>query len=497
MEVELKFRLTAETQRAVLAYLADMKLPKPATRRLISHYYDFPDRSLRGAGFSLRIRKTGRRHEQTLKAAGTGGAAAQRSEWTWRLASGPPDIARLAWTPAAGIFAQKTDNGIEQIFVTDIKRTAYRLTLEGGTVAELAIDNGAVRANGHSESLRELEIELNAGPVGPLYRFAAALHEACPLNIAVGSKADRGYRLLTGKPPAAAKTDGVRLAAHVDVAHGLRRIVGSGLGQLAANLPLCSVGDPEPLHQARIAIRRIRSALALFKPCLEPGATERFEDTLRRFGRVLGAGRDHDVFAKDIRKTMSEAGRDGAWLPLLIPVAETNRRNSYRQVQALIRSHEPTGFILALAGWLESDLWEAPGIRSQRLADSVPKLLDRLRKKALKRGRHLETRPPPELHALRKTLKKLRYSVEFCASLYPAKDVKRYRKGCKDVLDVLGEINDTIGAEARLEGLPMRDSALTPAIGLVGRMAVERRKAAAKKLGDAWRDFASEKPFWS
>lgn len=497
MEVELKFRLTAEMQSALEAHLADMKLPKPATRRLVSRYYDFPDQSLRHAGLSLRVRKAGRRYEQTLKETGAGGAAAQRPEWTWPLTSGRPDPARLAGTPAAKIFAEKPDAGIEPIFVTDIRRTAYRLTFEGGTVAELAIDNGEVRAGGHSQSLRELEIELKAGQIEPLYRFAAALHAACPLDLASDSKADRGYRLFTGKPPAATKVEDIRLAGHVDVAHGMRRIVGSGLDQLTANLPLCSVGDPVPLHQARVAIRRIRSALTLFGPCLEPEATERFEDTLRRFGRILGAGRDHDVFAQDIKQSASKAGRDGAWLPLLIPTVETNRRKAYRQVQALIRSHEPTGFVLALAGWLEGDVWDVSGVASQRLADSVPDLLDRLRKKALKRGRHLEKRTLAELHALRKTLKKLRYSVEFCASLYPAKPVKRYRKCCKDVLDILGEINDTVGAEARLESLPTRDSALTPAIGLVERMALERRKAAVKKLHDAWKDFETEKPFWS
>jgi triphosphatase len=182
---------------------------------------------------------------------------------------------------------------------------------------------------------------------------------------------------------------------------------------------------------------------------------------------------------------------------LLIPIVETNRRNAYRQVQALIRSHEPTGFILALAGWLENDLWDVSDIASDRLADSVADLLDKLRKKALKRGRHLEKRTLTELHALRKTLKKLRYSVEFCASLYPSKQIKRYRKCCKNVLDILGEINDTVGAEARLEEFPTRDSALTPAIGLIGQLAVERRKAAVKKLDDAWNDFEKQKPFWS
>jgi triphosphatase len=301
MEVELKFRLTAETQRAALAYLADMELPKPVVRRLASHYYDFPDLSLAGAGLRLRVRKSGRHHEQTLKAPGAGSAAAQRSEWTWPLASSRPDIARLDGTPAAKIFAQKRDAEIELLFVTDIRRTAYRLNLEGGTVAELAIDHGEIRANGHSETMRELEIELKSGHVGPLYRFASALNEASPLDIAPDSKADRGYRLFTGKPPVASKTGDVTLAPHIDTAHGLRRIVGSGLGQLVAKLPFCSVGDPEPLHQARIAIRRIRSALALFEPCLEPEATARFEDTLRHFGRILGGGRDQDVFVKEIK----------------------------------------------------------------------------------------------------------------------------------------------------------------------------------------------------
>ncbi len=109
----------------------------------------------------------------------------------------------------------------------------------------------------------------------------------------------RGYRLAAGEKPKAHKAEEIELPRDVPVVEGFRRIIGSGLGQFIANLPLCSTDDPEPLHQARIAIRRMRSALVLFEPYLEPEATARFEATLKQFGRILGEARDRDVFIKD------------------------------------------------------------------------------------------------------------------------------------------------------------------------------------------------------
>jgi CHAD domain-containing protein len=256
------------------------------------------------------------------------------------------------------------------------------------------------------------------------------------------------------------------------------------------------------LHQARVAVRRIRSALTLFDPYLEPEAAGRFEAVLKRFGQILGEARDRDVFIKELAGEKAKDRQNGTWLEMVVPPIEAERRAAYRGVQTLIKSAEPTGFILALAGWAESGLWLRPDgefghLRNLPLTAIIPEMLDRLAAKAGKRGRHLKDRSLAELHSLRKTLKKLRYCTEYCEALYKHKRVRRYQERAKELLEVLGALNDTVGADALLDTLDTKDAALTPGIGLISRVSIANREKALKQLPKAWKAFAAETPFWS
>jgi inorganic triphosphatase YgiF len=504
METELKFLLTAESRRAVEHYLetAAPAFSEPEHRHEVTQYFDFADLALFKAGFSLRVRNSEGRFTQTLKSlAISGGAATTRDEREWPLARNRLDISRLAGTPAAKVFAANPEAPIGPIFTTEIDRTAYRLALEDGATAELVIDTGEIRAGERTQPVHELEIESKTGAVSPLFRFAATLHEACPLSISADSKAARGYRLAAGTAPEARKADDIDLPEDVTVGDAFRAIVNSGLGQLAANLQFCTADEAEPLHQSRIAIRRMRSALALFEPYLEPAATARFEETLKQFGQTLGAARDLDVFATETLPAAARDTRGGGWTQLIVLLAETSRRHAYVAVDRLIRSPEPTSFMLALASWSDGALWARAGqtnatLPGQSFAEVAPDMLDTLAAKAAKRGRRLEKRSLIELHALRKTLKKLRYCTEYCAGLYPRKRVGPYLDACKAVLDLLGAINDTVGTELLAHELTAGDQALIPALGLFAQITAESRAAALDKLPECWSAFAKEKAFW-
>jgi triphosphatase len=500
METELKFALSPQRQRTVETLLAKLSrsMSEPVRRHEITRYFDFADLSLLKAGFSLRVRQSDGGYVQTLKSLFGGGAALERFEREWTLARGRLDVTRLAGTPVSRLMAARREAPIREVFATDIMRVTYCLALDDDAIVELAIDNGHVRSGEKAQAIHEIEIELKAGDTTPLYRFASALYEACPLTISSDSKAARGYRLAAGDRFEARKADDIELPRDVSTVEGFRRILGSGLGQFVVNLPFCSADNPEPLHQSRIAIRRLRSALALFDPYLEPDAAARFEATLKRFGQILGKARDRDVFLKDLAALSEEDGQDDAWLGLLVRPVEDQRREAYRGVQTLIRSTELTGFVLALAGWAESGLWlrASDHLVKRPLRAVAPDMLDRLAGKALKRGRHLKSRSLAELHALRKTLKKLRYCTEYCDSLYERKQVRRYQRRAKDLLDILGALNDTVGSEALLDHLDTKDAALTPGIGLLSRSAMAEREKAMKALPKAWKAFAAEEPFW-
>ena len=103
----------------------------------------------------------------------------------------------------------------------------------------------------------------------------------------------------------------MRLKSDDPAIEALRVIIGETLGHLLTNQPAALAGDPEGVHQVRIAIRRIRSALRLFSPHLEAHARRLFEGELRRAGRTIGEARDWDVFCDEILPQVAES-REGA-----------------------------------------------------------------------------------------------------------------------------------------------------------------------------------------
>ena len=120
--------------------------------------------------------------------------------------------------------------------------------------------------------------------------MALELNSAVPFDIEVESKAARGFRLKEGLPPQVSKPSAMRLKSDDLVIEALRAIIGETLGHLLKNQPAALAGDPEGVHQVRIAVRRIRSALRLFSPHLEHmrGAcsTARFATPVGRSARL-------------------------------------------------------------------------------------------------------------------------------------------------------------------------------------------------------------------
>lgn len=505
MEVELKLRLppAGRTELELHPALQAPHATAPEERHEVTTYFDTPDLALAGEGVTLRVRRNGDRRVQTVKLRGAGHAvAARRGEWEWPIERDTPDLALLAETPAGAATGDLAGKGLEPVFVTDIRRTVRELRVDETTTAEAALDEGTITAGAASEAVSELELELRDGTLAPLYRLALDLHATVPLTIGPESKADRGYRLRTGRAPLASKAPDLDLDRGIGVPEAFREIVAAGLGHLLANQPAAAVGDPEGVHQMRVAIRRLRTALVLFGTHLEPHATARFEAELKRHGRVLGEARDWDVFCfETLPKALDDAPGAG-WEHLVREAAETARRAAHRRVEEEIGRPALTGFVLGMAAWAEDGVTRPALLgdkrMGRRLAKLAPELLDRLAGKVAKRGKRIGQRSDEELHALRKSLKKLRYGVDDLAGLYGRKAVKAYLGGCKELQELLGGMNDAAVAGALAERLDAGDGAgLAPAVGALARWSEKRRDKASRDLSGAWAKFRKASPFWS
>ncbi len=98
---------------------------------------------------------------------------------------------------------------------------------------------------------------------------------------------------------------------------------------------------------------------------------------------------------------------------------------------------------------------------------------------------------------MRKSLKKLRYSVEFLESIFPPKKAKRFLRHLEKLQEALGEINDAAMATRLAEGLAAdKHLELAPSVAAIslsrGRAAQDAMKALAKK----WQAYSDEPRFW-
>ena len=502
IEIELKFILSPDAARR-LARLPEFRPPTasaPVTRRLVSTYFDTADCDLARSGLSLRVRSDGEKRVQTVKSRSTNGAAAaSRGEWEQPLTSDEPDLALAlaSGTPIANALPAGAETQLRPVAVSDIVRTTRLIQIDESAV-EAALDVGSIEADGRRAPVRELELELREGNEAALYRLALALHASVPLRIEAESKAARGYRLRYGGSPQAIKAEDVELEPNVAGADALRLIVANALGHLLANRAAALAGEAEGIHQTRIAIRRLRSAMQLFRPLLAPHATGLFDAELRTLGRVIGEARDWDVFLSKVLPDAAKRSANGGLIEMLREPAEKRAAAAHVESERALNEPSLTSLVLGLAAWSEDRQALGDERLQRQLKDLAADLLDRLLKKAEKRGRHIHANSPAAgLHPLRKSLKKLRYGVEFLAALYPGKAIKAYVKGLKRVLKAQGAVNDAAVAMRLAEELTgSQHIELAPPVGALAQAAEAGSAEARRKFRKPWDALKGDTPFW-
>lgn len=461
-------------------------------RREVTTYFDTPERDLARRHCSLRIRQSGERRLQTAKSARGTGVAARRGEWEQPVETDTPDLALLADTPIGTMLRSRVADELQPVLVTDIRRTAWLLRLDAGTAVEAALDRGMISAAGRSEPVSELELELKQGSPGALYRLAIELTSAAPLTLEPASKAERGLRLGSGDRPAPAKAPPLSFARNIIAAEAFSDIVRSILAHMLANVAAARIGDPEGVHQLRVGIRRLRATLVLFRRLLRRETSRRFNEELRRMGQVFGRARDWDVFVGETLSALQAHGAETGWLDLLGERAEQWRAAAQADVRRELDGPGFTTLLLGLGGWIE-DGAEDPALLGtadlrRPIAELAPALLARMARKAVRRGKRLKAASREELHALRKSIKKLRYGFEFLAPLYPAGKLDAVLDPCEKLQKLLGRVNDAAVTSALARQLTADGHAdLAPALGVLAAWAEPRGGKALRGVPKHWR----------
>ena len=315
MEVELKLLLMPADAAAFrrLAMLAQCAVDKPHFQKFSTTYFDTPALRLKEHGMELRVRRAGRLWTETLKAGGRVIAGLpQRQQREARIDGPKPDLATLAALVQRGanwakvLTAPALAQGLAPIFDSMFRRTVWSLRLPHGTLVDLALDQGELRRGHAHEPISEIKLMLKAGDPAALFDFALQLRDKVRLRVANLGKAARSYALVAPQPSTGIRAGAVELASEMTVEQGFRAVVSNCAAQMQDNESgVVGSNDSESVHQMRVGMRRLRSALGLFAKWASLPVV--LQGELEWLAGELGAARDADVLAEITLARMADA----------------------------------------------------------------------------------------------------------------------------------------------------------------------------------------------
>lgn len=229
--------------------------------------------------------------------------------------------------------------------------------------------------------------------------------------------------------------------------------------------------DPEGIHQVRVGLRRFRSALTLFKAFIPEHQRTWLNSEAKWIAGQLGPVRDCDVLCADITRRI-EAGetRSIDFTPLL-QALRTTQNTAQKTAVTTLRGTRMRRFTARLDAWLTGRGWYVDSDTTPQVDVFAKDTLNKRLRKIRKTAATAATLTTSERHALRISVKKIRYGLDFMASVLPQKRVQRTTTVLKGLQDSLGHLND-LDVAARM-------------IALADHHAPASEKRRTKKAGQA------------
>ncbi len=240
----------------------------------------------------------------------------------------------------------------------------------------------------------------------------------------------------------------------------VRAYVAAAVAALVAAGPGLEAGEDDAVHDARVATRRLRTALGVFRPVLDRERVEPLRDDLRALGRLLGDVRDPAVERDALLRGLEREPDELVVGPVRTRV-DDDRRAARTTALDPLRTHLASGAhrrTLAALAALAEDLPAGP-----RADEPADRLLPRRARRAWRRfdaavGRALAL-PPGDardhaLHEARKDARRARYASEVAASAV-GRPAHRSAGRAKDVQSALGDHHDARVRQASLRRMAM------------------------------------------
>jgi CHAD domain-containing protein len=342
---------------------------------------------------------------------------------------------------------------------------------------------------------REVEIELAPGvppdrldPIVELLRAAGAgpVDNVSKLRRALGPKAE--------EPPEVVIPEVGRRASVADV---VRRAFASSVVRLIRHDAGVRLGeDPEDVHQARVATRRMRSDLRLFRDLLEPTWNEALRDELRWLGGRLGAVRDAEVLRDRLHERAAVLGTiDRSETDALLAGLDRTRDGARDELIAAMRTSRYTDLLDRLV-WGAADPSFLDGAGGAAAIDVLPGMLEGPWKHLETSIERIATDPADEaLHDARIRAKRVRYAAEAVAPVF-GKTAGRFAEAAAELQTVLGEHQDAVIAGAWLRRAGGGEHAFVA--GQLAALETVTATAARERWPGAWKALSRKRlRFWT
>jgi CHAD domain-containing protein/uncharacterized protein YjbK len=387
------------------------------------------------------------------------------------------------------------------------ERKPCKVISADGTETRIVFDSTGFQARGFNrpritDRLFEMEIELQKGTSAGLRAIATEIAKDLVLLPSPKSRLEKAIERLGIRLPAKNPPDALTVKRDDRFDAAAQKILAFQLSRLQENIPGVTADiDSEFVHQARVATRRMRSMIRLFKDAIPTGSAVYFAEELLWLASLFGAVRDIDVFILNLQKFLAEI----EWAPQKVNGIILRQVQEERQ---LLLAELNTG--------LSSARWRILSLRLSNFANRKPALnpsaplalraVDKIApllisthfEEVIKRGNTLLIKPKPKnYHKLRIESKKLRYVSEFFDSAF-GDGLTPFIAEVIKIQDCLGELQDTVFTKRFIESLlkKWKGSVLDPllvfTLGEIYQLQQKISGARQAEFREIWKTFDSE-----
>jgi CHAD domain-containing protein len=467
----IKSAIEQETKLSVdehyrLPALGGKRLPR---RVLTSTYYDTPNYRLAHAGITLRYRVEHGKGAWQLKLPMEEGR--REIEIAGRVGSPPPELQDVLIIHL---------HGAEVIAVAKLRtwRTGVRVSDRKGDIADVLLDTVCVLKDGQVvQRFRELEIERVNGNGGVVKHLEKTLRKTGADDHDGRPKLFRALGLSASQPRDPPPTD-------APAAEHLKFILAQQVEAVRSHDPGTRLaGEPEDIHQMRVAVRRLRAILRAARPLLVPEWAEGLRVELTWLGEILGRARDLDV---QIEYFLNEAravdSRDRRPLQRFVERLRTEREKTQHMLLGELRSQR---YFELIGRLLQAAQEPAVVISTVKLEEITADEFAKLRKAKKELG---SSSTDAELHRLRIKTKRSRYAAELAETCI-GKAATRFIAEAKVFQEVLGVHHDAVVAEKHIRDFSDQSTSIRAAF-VAGRMVErlrQRRDEARTRMQSQWK----------